>query len=1311
MVKLKTKNSLLKKVLAFFLTALMFVTTIPINAYAAGINLGEQDNNANISISVTTHYGHELHTTTVNGQEYPLFCIEYGKSSPSSSTLASQGVPSDANVLEAARWIFAGYYMEHGNDIDWLDMAYCQRKVWSILGSNTSWTFSGEGYNAWCENAQRNMARLNTYPSFDGSNIGNFLAGGTYRIPDTNGVLQDYPAFTQDNNDGLVILHEANSNEIIITINKSCTLTKFSLNSIGLYKTITGQDNECLLYNPKAGGTQKLLYSAYYDPIGLDFRGEIIPLGKAEITKNDDFGAIVDGAEFGLYYDSNCKNLVATATSKDGKAQFNDLRPGTYYVKEISVPHGYLLNTTVMNVVVKSAETATGTVINKEPKGNITIEKRLDTTKTNGRYGDVKIEEATYTLKAAEKITSVANSKTFYEQGDIVASKTIKSNGDGTVGTAEFTDLPLGKYIVVETKEPTGTFIDTKEYEVNLTYENPTTPIIISDDTFSIDLVKSMKVKLFKAGTGGSAGEMIGLKDAEFTIKLNADYEKALAEGYSYAEIWAKKDNNGNWQGLDVFGNSVTVDATRAEKANKIAPNYAVIITDENGYAIADYLPYGKYIVKETVTPIDYISGADFKFSITQDETEVAVENKVKNLNVNNTPYTAPIKIVKKDADSDKTVTLSSATFKIKATENIYDTGSGKLIFEKGSFVEYKLGTNKYNEFMTNSDGYVVPSVGNIYATTNDEKGTVTTPFKLPAGNYEIVEITNPKGFLLAESPVAFTVTSIYDYDKDADGDTVVTVIVKNEQPKGKIEINKSFAIRENMDKTLIEDIDYTKVGFELKTAKEIIDMADGSKVYDANEVIGTYYLNEDATLTIEDLWMGDYTFKEISTIDGGVLEDTVYEVSFEAKDNTTKVYTSTFNIENFTTEVDLSKTDITNEPEIEGAELTVTDSEGNVIDSWVSTTESHKIEGLVVGKTYTLREDYAPDGYVIANEITFTVQNTKDIQIVKMVDKQVAINKVDVKGKPIIGAELVVTSTRTKQIVDKWVTTKENHFVSNLIEGETYILTETVTPDNYVTATPLEFTVSLDKEIQYISMIDKQLEISKTDITTGEELEGAELTVTDEEGNVIDSWISTKTPHIVTGLVEGGKYILTEKTAPYGYSVTESIEFTVTTDKDIQKVVMKDAPILSSIKVNKVDSITKQNIKSNKFAFTLYADAECTKEIITVNANTEDGTAIFEDLRFGTYYIKETQAPKGYELSDEVVEIVINDEGVFANGIKIEELEDGIYSIEYQNSLLPMVYTGDTNRTGMYITMAALLIVGIIVLILIDKHSKKKNK
>lgn len=1225
MVKLKSKNKMLKRILAFILTALMLVTTIPMTAYAADVNLGDVENNTNIPISVSTHYGHELHTTTVNGQTYPLFCIEYGKSSPNSSTLESQGVPSDSKVLEAARWIFAGYYMEQGNAIDWLNMAYAQKKAWSVLGWETTWSFSTSGYNEWVANAEANMRNLNTYPSFNNTDIGNYLAGTTHTITDTNGVLKDYPAFTQDSN-GVRIIHNDNSNEITITIESSCTQTSFAILNNRYYKTITGDANNLLLYAPASGGTQRLLYSAYYDPISFAFRGRITPLGHIELTKQDIYGANVDGAEFGLYTDSNCSTRIATATSSNGLVKFNNLAPNTYYVKEISAPEGYLISDEVVTVTVTSGATSKNTIENTEPTGEIHLTKELGTDKTNGLYGDVLIEEAEYTLYAAEDITSKAGSKTFYTKDEVVSSKTVTASSDGKTGTIEWDNLPLGSYYVKETKNPIGTFLDETVHNVTLSYINSTTSVVIDDDTFSTDTVKSMKVKIFKSGSDGTAGVMPGLEGAEFTIKLYADYQDAVSQGYTEQEIWAHKSDDGSWVYNDNEGKSTIVDSARAEKANEIAPNYDVITTDANGNAVSNYLPYGRYIGKETYTPVDYTSGSDFIFSITNDESEVSVEEQVKLIVINNEPVEYPVKIVKKDADSGKTVILSSANFKIRATQNIYNTTTGEIIYANGEYVSYKVGSTTYNEFMTNSDGYVVPLVNSIYANANDDKGSVTTPFKLPAGNYEVVEIISPEGFLIQENPVPFKVTSILDYDEDADGDTVIPVVVENEQPKAEIVINKSFALRDNMDKTLIENIDYTKVGFELKAADDIIDMADGSVVFKAGDTIGsTYYLDNTGSLTISNLWIGNYILQEVSTIDGAVLDDTVYEASFTVKDNTTKVYTSTFNIENYTTEVDLSKTDITGEPELEGAELSVIDANGNVIDSWTSTTTPHKIEGLVVGQTYTLHEEIAPTGYVVASDITFTVENTSDIQTVKMVDKQVTV--------------------------------------------------------------------------------------SKTDVTTGEELPGAELHIEDAEGNIIDSWTSTTEPHIVVGLVEGETYTLVETTAPYGYYITENVQFTVTTDKETQKVVMEDAPILSDIRVNKVDSVTKQNIVSNKFAFTLYADAECTIEIITVNANTEDGTATFEDLRFGTYYIKETMAPEGYELSDEIVEVVINDEGVFANGTKIEEL-DGVYSIEYQNTLLPIIYTGDdTNNIKDIIFFVIAVVVIIVLAIILIKKSKNKKK
>lgn len=113
--------------------------------------------------------------------------------------------------------------------------------------------------------------------------------------------------------------------------------------------------------------------------------------------------------------------------------------------------------------------------------------------------------------------------------------------------------------------------------------------------------------------------------------------------------------------------------------------------------------------------------------------------------------------------------------------------------------------------------------------------------------------------------------------------------------------------------------------------------------------------------------------------------------------------------------------------------------------------------------------------------------------------------------------------------------------------------------------------------------MVDKIVEISKTDLVTGEEVEGAELEVQDKETEkIIDKWTSTKEAHKVTGLEENRTYILREKTAPYGYETTEEIEFVVSENKETQKIEMKDMPILQNIKLVKLMQILKKVSKKN---------------------------------------------------------------------------------------------------------------------------------
>ena len=148
--------------------------------------------------------------------------------------------------------------------------------------------------------------------------------------------------------------------------------------------------------------------------------------------------------------------------------------------------------------------------------------------------------------------------------------------------------------------------------------------------------------------------------------------------------------------------------------------------------------------------------------------------------------------------------------------------------------------------------------------------------------------------------------------------------------------------------------------------------------------------------------------------------------------------------------------------------------------------------------------------------------------------------------------------------------------------------------------------------------------------------------------------------------------------------------------------------PILRSVQVEKIDKDTGEHIKSNKFTFGIYKDEECTKLIKEAGANEYEGTALFEGLRFGTYYIKEIKAPLGYKLSDQVVKIEINDEGVFADGVSLEE-NNGVYSFEYYNSLLPIIQTGNEMNYALLLVIGAIAITGIIGGIILLK--KKNNK
>ena len=1051
------------------------------------------------------------------------------------------------------------------------------------------------------------------------------------------------------------------------------------------------------------GQTQKIVLESFE-------KIDTTPTGEIKVYKTDDYNNKLKGAEISLYAREDIKNVAGTRTwykkgdlitkaitNDEGMVKFSDLYLGKYYVKETNAPEGYLLNTKEFDAELKYKDQNTkviyldiNNVIDEEPTGTITIIKK-DSETGSVPQGDATFNGAVYKVYASEDIYNKAKTKKFYSNGDLVATRTMNEKGE----TEDITNLPLGKYIVKEETAPIGYMLDKNTYNVELKYKDQHTKVI-TDTKTSLENVKKMGVHIFKSGIKENSGETPGLEGAEFTIKLNSTVERAYAQGYTYAEVW---------NGIDENGNQVKVDSKRVAEAQVIAPSYETIKTDKDGNAYTQKnLPYGKYIVKETKTPTDYETAVDFTFSITDDESEIKeIAKKIKHLVVNNEQLETYIKLIKKDLKTGKLVTLNSTTFEIKATKDIYDRATKKILFKKGESISQKIGNTTYTSFTTNADNIVVPD--SSFNSKNDDKATITTPLKLPVGSYEITEIKVPTGFLQLDKSVTFEIKNVKDYDTDKDGDFIKEVVVKNEQPTGTIKLDKTIALREDADTSLIDTSDLSGIEFKLSAKENIIDMSDGSVIYKKGQEIKKYNLTKDGKLTITNLPMGTYEIVETKTLDGLVLNTTKYEVKFEQKDLTTKIYETKLDISNDTTLVEFSKTDITGDKELIGAKLTVLDNENNIIDTWTSTEKTHKIEGLTIGKEYTLKEEIAPDGYVVATSIKFTIKGTNEIQKVNMIDKIVEMSKVDIAGEEIEGATIQVLDKDNK-VVDEWVSSKEPHKIKNLVEGETYTLHEEKVADSYVKATDVEFIVTTDKETQKVVMIDKLVEITKTDITNGNELEGAELEVTDEDGNTIDKWTSTKEPHKVKGLEEGKTYILKETTAPYGYEITEEIKFTVTTDKETQKIEMKDMPILKNVKVIKIDTETKEVIK-DKFIFAIYEDPECTKLIKEVKSNSEDGTALFEELRYGTYYIKEIKAPKDYELSNKIVKVEINDKGIFVDDTQVEETENTI-EFTFENKKIEVPKTGVESKIKLFASAIILSLLGITYII---KRKQNKDK
>lgn len=993
------------------------------------------------------------------------------------------------------------------------------------------------------------------------------------------------------------------------------------------------------------GGDKQTHGSWAMDPAYLDLNINWLDFGSIEINKTNTNKDLIDGAEFNLKstsYDGYNENV----TVKNGKIIVEDLLVGTYQLKELNAPDGYLLNTDTFTITVEKDKTTVQTVMDQEPTGKIELQKEIDTSKTNGLLGDANAKDVTFKLYAKEKIMNKAGTVKFYDKDEVVSiSKTDES------GKIIWDNLPLGKYYIQESKSNNSLVINDEKINVSIDYEGQTVSKV-SRDAKGTNRVNKQKIQVFKSGEkDGISGLVKGLQGAEFTFRLKSEVDHV------------------GWDNATV---------------------YAVITTDSNGKANTPYLPYGKYIVRETKTPKDYITAPDFMVSITDDYTEYKDVEQVKRININNRPFTSQLKIIKVDKETGKTVTLNGASFKIKDAQ--------------GNYVTQKVSGKKYDTFTTNSK--------NVVTIKDTEEGTVTLPLQLDAGTYTIEEIKTPKGFLDLDNPIQFTITNTRDYDKDEDEDPILTIKVKNAQPKAEIKINKTV-IDLDTDKDLVDRSDLSKIQFVLKAKDDIYSSIDGSLLFKKDQNIslkeskatllagkeikdGLFALSNDGHLKITNLPMSytdaAYYLQEVKTIDGCVLDSKKYDVTFKQTDTKTQLYSKTFNIENKTTHFEFNKTDITGDKEVAGATLTIKDDQGNVVDEWISNDKAHSIEGLIVGKTYTLTETITANDYVKATDIIFTVKNSSELETVTMKDKQVAFSKTDITGEnEIEGATITVSEKQSGKVVDEWVSEKKKHLINGLEEGKSYILSEKISPEEFVKSSDIEFTVTKEKINQKIIMKDKQVSISKSTVSD-KEVVGALMQIIDEGGNVVDEWTSEGKVHFANNLEEGKSYTLHEDLSPLGLNLANDIEFEVTYDKVNQKVEMidtinevskakKDGSLLKDAELTVVSNKTKQivdrwttgqhvfdvtedmqsQIKADMKAEGMYIDEDDSPITYSITKNKDrddyrlvfvkDGTTTYANIDLDgnetshmiegliageEYVLRETKTPNGYATSKE---------------------------------------------------------------------------
>ena len=940
---------------------------------------------------------------------------------------------------------------------------------------------------------------------------------------------------------------------------------------------------------------------------------------KLKIVKQDDETkqpVLLANTEFKVY-DLDAKKYVEQVTTYPNtvvhKSYFTDengylilpesLKCGNYRIEEVSAPDGYTQNTQYVEIKVDKntayqMDSVSGDAIitvtyeNHPVKGKLVIHKSGETLKSFKKdfvYEETSLEGAEFEIYAAEdiftpdhQVDEQGNRHVIYAKDTLVKTVTTNKNGEAVIK-----DLPLGKYRVKETKAPAGFVLNPDSQEVSLIYKDQNTPEIEEKLEFSNERQKvELSVekqdaetgKALKGATFGlynkeaiSSGDKVIVKadtllqeitsnekgKAAFTLNLPLGryYVKELQAPAGYVSSDEILEFDATYQGQDVKtiklksvkkNRPTTVEVTKADITTGTELDGASMsVLDKDGNVIDSWtsvkdsphvikrLQVGKtYILREELAPYGYLRATDVEFTIsdTAEVQKVKMEDEVP---------VARLLVNKKGEFLDSVSLLDNAKGMI---EHLFNYVTGNLT--DVTFNVYAAEAIRAADGVS-ADYYAADElVGSI---TTDGNG-IAQMDNLPLGRYYIVEKETAHGYVLDNEPRYVDLTY-----RDQDTPLVTySADWQNARQRVQVEVLKK---EKDSDKVLSGAI------FGLYAADDIVS-SKGKVLLAKDTLIELKTTDEDGKIQfVADLPVDSrYYIKELAAPDGYVTDQEPQEFTFEYQGSGTSVAEYAFTFEDEQTTVELSKADLTDKKELPGASLKVTDEDGNTVDEWVSKEEAHIIKGLIVGKKYKMTETKPADGYVTAESIEFTVENTKEVQKHQMLDDvtKVEISKKDITdSSEVPGAKLIILDKDGKK-VESWTSTDKPHMVEKLPVGE-YTLREEQAPDGYLIAEDVKFTVKDTGKVQKVKMKDAhpygKLVIKKTDSTSKAALSGAEFELREKEsGEVVEKLVTDKTGTATSGKIpiatyKNGKvektveYILVETKAPNGYELSSKKE------------------------------------------------------------------------------------------------------------------------------------------------------------------------